>query len=248
MKRSLEVLNPADGTVKPGVTLDDEKAQISQVGMYLLHGQHERGKWNGPLDLEVQDISTGTALWERRFTNGFPNVRKSPESDWLSMVLPLNSDETKQQEKKDPALAAELKRVSNKDSGRLVQIVSAEDGKLQAEFAVDTGNGSFRIQQALPAGKWVVLADNENRALVYSIDGRLIGTLFGTRPTVSGSADVLALDSQARTLAIYDLATLTKREDLTFSSPVVFYQFVDNGSKLFAATDDQTAYLLAISR
>lgn len=248
VKRSLEVLNPADSTVKPGVTLDDDKAQISQVGMYLLHGQHEHGKWNGPLDLEVQDISTGTALWQRRFTNGFPNVHKSPESDWLSMVLPLNSDETKQQQKEDPALAEELKRISNKDSGRLVQIVNAEDGKLEAEVAVDTGNGSFRIQQALPAGKWVVLADNENRALVYSIDGKLVGTLFGTRPTVSGSAGFLALESQARTLAIYDLATLTKREDLTFSSPVVFYQFVDNGSKLFAATDDQTAYMLAIGR
>jgi len=247
-KRAVGILNPSSNAVSPGAKLDDESTQISQVGMYLLYGRRENGRWNGPLDFEVRDISTGATLWTKRFSNGSPDVAISPSSAFLSLVLPLESDEAKEQQKQDPILAGHAKSISNKDTARLIQIVNAQDGKLRTEFAVDTGKGSFRIREALPAGKWVIVVDNDNRALVYSFEGNLTGTLFGSRPATTDSGEYLALESQPGAVSIYDLATLSKREDLAFSVPVAFYQFVDNDSKLFVVTADQTAYLFALNR
>lgn len=247
-KRSLGILNPATDTIQSGAKLDDENVQIAQVGTYLLYGKREKGKWNGPLDFEVHDIATGATLWTKRFSNGAPDVGISPSGGEFTFVLPFTSDAAKSAEEQDAALTAESKRISDKNTARLVQIINPSDGKLRAEFAVDTGGGSFRIRQVLPVGKWAVLADTDNRALVYSLDGELRGSFFGTRAAVSDAGGFLALESEPGTLSIYDLATLQKSEDLSFGMPLAFYQFVGDGSKLLAVTDDQTAYLLSVSQ
>lgn len=246
-KGSIGILNPISNTIQSGVKLD-ENVQVGQLGMVLLYFRREKGKWNGPLDFEVHDLATGATLWTKRFSHVVPQVLGSPSDGEMTLILPLDSDEAREEEKQNAALLAEAKAVSSKETARLIQVVNAPDGKLRAEFVVDTGKGSFTVRQALPAGKWVVVADNENRALVYSLDGKLTGRLFGTDPTVSGSSGALALESQTGTVAVYDLATLTEREELTFGMPLAFYQFVDNGSKLFAVTADQTAYLFSLEQ
>lgn len=248
-KRVMGILNPLTGSVQQAVDLpEDENLQVSQVGMYLLYGRSQKGKWNGPLDFEVRDIVTRTTLWTKHLLSGFPYVAMSPSSSVLSLMSPLAGDDAKQQRKADVAFAAESKGISDKNTARFIQVVNAQDGKLRTEFAVDTGNGSFAVRQALPAGNWVVVSDTDNRARVYSLDGKLEGSLFGTRPAVSDAGGYLALESQAGVLSIYDLATLQKREDLTFSVPLSFYQFVGDGSELFAVTADQTAYLLNVGQ
>ncbi|MGC1105176.1 MAG: M48 family metalloprotease [Candidatus Acidiferrales bacterium] len=247
-KRTLGILNPLTGTIQQDTSVDDENVQISQMGMYLLYGRRENGKWNGLLDFEVHDISTGAILWTKRFSNGFPYVAMSPSSALFSLVLPLDSDEAREQRKQDAVLAAESEDISGKGTARLIQILNAQDGKLRGEFAIDTGQGSFAVRQALPAGNWVVVADTDNRALVYSLEGKLAGRLFGTHPAVSDSGGYLVLEGQPGTLSVYDLATLEKREDISFGLPLSFYQFVDKGSKLFAVTADQTAYLFNVDQ
>lgn len=247
-KRAIGILNPLGSTIQRGTSLDDENVQISQMGMYLFYGRRENGKWNGPLDLDVRDISSGATLWTKRFSKGLPYFAMSPSSALFSIMMPLESDEAKEQRKQDAILAAESKDISGKETARLIEIVNAQDGKLRGEFAIDTGQGSFAVRQALPAGNWVVVADSDNRARVYSLEGKLVGSVFGTRPAVSDSGGYLALEGQAGTLSVYNLATLEKREDISFGIPLAFYQFVDNGSKLFAVTADQTAYLFNLDQ
>lgn len=246
-KRSIGVLNPFNNTIRQGAKLDDD-VQTAQLGMYLLYVRREKQKWNGPLVLEVHDVATNATLWVKRYFRVSPQVSISPDSDEMTLVLPFDSADAKEEEKQNKSLLAESSKISSKDTARLIQVVNAQDGKLRAEFAVDTGKGSFSIRQALPAGKWVVVVDNENRALIYSLDGKLVGRLFGARPTVSSSGGAIALESQTGTLAIYDLATLVKREELTFGVPLAFYQLVDHGSRLFAVSENQTAYLLSLDQ
>lgn len=243
-KRLIAALNPLTRISDQGGQIDD-KLRVAQIGPYLLNFNHEKSK-KGSFDLQVYNIADSALQWTRNFADTSLDVYGSPLSGDLALVVPLDSEEARLQEKGNPELRSESKAISSKPSGRLVEVVSAPDGKLVGEFAIDTGQGSFSVREALPAGKWVVVADNNNRALVYSLDGRLTGRFFGANPSVSSEA--LALTAQSGTLEVYDLATLAKRGELVFGTPLAFYQFVDNGSRLFAVTEDQTAYLLDISQ
>lgn len=245
-KRGMGVLDPSKNTIQPGVKLDED-TKIVQLGTYLLYLRRPKNTWNGPVDFEVHDAAAGTTLWTKHLSRTLPQVSISPLGDEMALVVPLNSNAAKEEEKQDETLSSESKRISSKQTARLVQVLNAQDGKLLGQFPIDTGAGSFTVSQALPAGKWVVVADNQNRASVYSLDGKLTGGIFGTDPVASGSG-LVALQSQSGTIAVYGLDTLTKREELVFGMPLAFYQFVENGSKLFAVTADQTAYLFTVEQ
>ncbi|HLW83435.1 MAG TPA: M48 family metalloprotease [Candidatus Acidoferrales bacterium] len=242
-KRGIGALSPATGVIEQGAPLDDS-VRIDQLGEYVLNFNRPKGKWNGPFDMQVYDVFKGTALWTHHF-NSLLDVYASPSNDEMVLVMPLNSDEAREREKQDTSLRADEKTISSKPMARLIEIVDPSNGQITAEFPVDTGNGSFAIRQALPAGKWVAIADNDNRVLIYSLNGKLSGRLFGERPAVSNG--IAALETQTGTLDVYDLATLSKRIEFAFGTPLAYYQFVDNGSGLFAITEDQVAYLLDLS-
>lgn len=245
-KRGMGVLNPVSNTVQPGIKVDED-VKVAQLGMYLVYTRRQKGKWNSPVDLEFRDVVTGTVLWTKHFSHEVPGISASPSTGQIALVLPLVSDEAKEQEKLNSALASESKAISFKNTASLIEVVNAKDGKLRAEFAVDTGNRSFVVHEVFPAGNWMVIEDNKNRALVYSLDGKLIGRAFGSRPAVSSSG-ALALESQPGTLQIYNLDTVAERETLSFGVPLAFYQFVGDGSELFAVTADQAAYLLKVGQ
>lgn len=246
-KRSIAALNPFTGATTAGAQFSN-KMEVAQYGPYFLDFQPENTKWNSPFDLQIYDVSTGAALWKRHFSKSALDVYTPPSFGEMAFVLPLESERAKQQEKSDPALRAESKKVSSKSAARLIQERSAATGKLLGQFVMGTGGGSFSIRGVLPAGKWVVVADNKNRVLIYSLDGNLKDRLFGHRPAVSTSAAALALETDQGTLDVYDLSSLERREELKFGMPLAYYQFVDKGSGLFAVTEDQTAYLLSLKK
>lgn len=245
-KRSMGILSPVNNTIEPGIKLDED-VKVAQLGMYLLYTRRQERKWNSPLDLELRDLVTGTVLWTKHFSHEAPGISASSSTGEIALVLPLTSDEAKAEEKHNGALASESKAISSKNTASLIEVVNAQDGKLRAEFAVDTGNRSFAIHRVFPAGNWMVIEDDKNRALVYSLEGKLIGRAFGSRPAVSAGG-TLALESQPGTLKIYSLDGVTERETLSFRVPLAFYQFVENGAELFAVTEDQVAYLLKLGK
>ena len=245
-KRSMGILNPVSNTIEPGIKLDED-VKVAQLGMYLLYTRRQERKWNSPVDLELRDLVTGTVLWTKRFSHEAPGISASPPTGEIVLVLPLSSDEAKEEEKHNATLASESKAISSKNTANLIEVVNAQDGKLRAEFAVDTGNRSFTIHRVFPAGNWMVIEDNRNRVLVYSLDGKLIGRAFGSRPAVSAGG-ALALESQPGMLKIYSLDSVAERQTLTFRVPLAFYEFVENGSELFAVTADQVAYLLKLAQ
>lgn len=223
-KRSMNVLNPVSNTIQPGIKLE-EGTEVAQLGKSLLYTRRQKGKWNSPVDLEFHDVVTGAVLWTKHFSHEVPGISAAPLTGQIVLVLPLVSDEAKEQEKLNPALASESKAIASKDTATLIEVLNAQDGKLRAEFPVDTGNRSFIIHKVFPAGNWMVIQDNKNRALVYSLDGKLIGRAFGSRPAVS-SQGKLALEAQPGTLEIYTLDSVAEQETLSFGVPLAFYQFV----------------------
>ncbi len=120
----------------------------------------------------------------------------------------------------------------------------AELGKL----LVETGKGSFRLVNAFAAGDSVVVTDTQNRILVYSLkSGQLVGRAFGAYAEVSLKAGLLSVENESGKLAIYDLATMTKRDSFTFSSPLSMLRFSPDGQRLMVLTSDQTVYMLDVS-
>jgi WD40 repeat protein len=241
-KRTIGALDPVHKQVRAGREIGDE--QVWELGGYLVYARREKGKWNGPVGLEVHDVTTGATLWTKHYSHTSPTVSIWPWENEMALVFPLSSDEAKEQMKSDSQFAEQAKAIQSKETASFVEVVDPQTGSKLGEFAVDTGRGSFQVREALPAGKWVVVTDNENRVLIYSLDGKLLGRIFGTRPVAESSTETLAVESDNRTLQIYRLETLEKLGELKFSTPLAFYQIVDHGSRLFALCADQTADLI----
>ena len=113
---------------------------------------------------------------------------------------------------------------------------------------VETGKGSFRLRSLISAGDWLVIADTLNRVQVYSLKtGEQKGRVFGNNATVSVQRGLLCVENERGKLAIYDLGTMEKRDELVFSNPVSLASFSDDGARLFVLTSNQTAYVIDVS-
>jgi hypothetical protein len=113
---------------------------------------------------------------------------------------------------------------------------------------IETGKGSFRIDSILPAGDSVIITDTENRVLVYSLaTGEQKGRVFGGYATVSPVSKLLCVENETGKIAVYDLETMEKRDEFSFSSPISMLRFSRAGSRLFVLTIAQTVYILDVS-
>jgi hypothetical protein len=74
--------------------------------------------------------------------------------------------------------------------------------------------------------------------------GAQIGTLLGSRPELSRTANLLTTRSQAGELTLYDLRTLQPRAVNNFDSRVAFSTFSADGKRLLVLFANQTIYSL----
>ena len=129
-----------------------------------------------------------------------------------------------------------------------MQTLDAQTGRTTGKLLVETGKGSFRIADVFVAGEWLVIADTENRVLVYALkDGEQKGKFFGNRPAVSKASNLLSVENESGQLTVYDLSTMERRDQFTFSGPVSLTQFSPDGRRLFVLTANQTAYVLNLA-
>jgi Tol biopolymer transport system component len=59
---------------------------------------------------------------------------------------------------------------------------------------------------------------------------------------------MLAIEREPGRLSIYDLASLTKRDELTFNASVEYAQFSADGKRLAILTEQQQVYVVDVSR
>ena len=229
-------------------TLTD-KEHARQFGKYLL--KFVPAKENNPnsrdVTVEIHDIHDDQLLWSKRFPQGPPDGWITSETRSLILHWPAGSKPIKALAKDDQDAASKLAPYHDKAGIVFLQVIALDTGKVQSQMAIDTGKNSFTPKGISVSANRVVLFDNENRVLVYSLDGKPLSVFQGRGYSISSTALLVQEEAQSRQAALYDLSTLEKRAVYRFSSPVVFSSFSADGKRMLVLTNDQTVYTFEIS-
>ena len=235
-------LNASD--IRPQQTID-EKQHTIQAGKFLLTvtpaKENERNK---DITMELRDVANLNVVWTKRFPHERPGYHVDSRTNSLVVYWQANSDSARAIAKEDLSAAAAISRFKDKEGILLVQVFDLDSGKLRAEMTLDTGKHSFQVMGAIATSDRLVVADNQHRVLVYSLDGQEQGTIMGHSPEVSSSSDLVTVRTERGELELYDLTSVKKRTTYDFDSLVAFNRFSADGKRLVVLTSDQVVYVL----
>lgn len=266
-ERSIAVMDPQTGTVNAIGDIVSE-ATISQTGKYIVVQKAINDQPPKPAPdsspspkpdtseeiktkplpskgvvMEVRDVRNGQLLWKREFANERPAIAISQVYGTMLLGWSLKSAAATQMIDADPSLRARRDRMGSKDGDQFIQAVDPNTGEITGKFLLETGEGSFAPDSVRLAGDYLVVNDNRNRILVYSISsGELLTRFFGNYPAVSPDSKQISIENSPGHVALYDIESGKEFGRLAFEHPVVFMQFMNRGSKLFVVTSDQTVY------
>jgi Zn-dependent protease with chaperone function/WD40 repeat protein len=221
-------------------------SQARQHGPYLMTLKPNRKDKSTAQDvtMEVADAHDGKTLW----TMNFP--REAPVSAFISdenrVILEWNAqtDAAREEIKKDESLGKQFSSMKDHSGVYLQMVLDAGTGHSVGNALIDTGNNSFRLESAYSSGDWLLVGDDQNRTLVYSIGDRALkGAVFGSRSILSQSGGLFATENQEEQLQIYSLPGLEKRAHIRFSSPISMDRFSADGKRLFVLTKNQDIYV-----
>ena len=185
-ERVIARLNPSTREVKEHTKMGD--AGATQHGPYLV-ARKANGKDGSPLSnmtLDVRDARNGAPLWTKSFPKEAPGVWVDENHGSVVLSWPVKAEAVKAEAKLDAALAGRLAALKEKEGDYFLQTLDSWTGRVTGSLLVETGKGSFRIADVFVSGEWVVIADTENRVLVYALaGGEPKGKFFGQRPVAS---------------------------------------------------------------
>jgi WD40 repeat protein len=247
-ERQLAVLDPVKKTGVQGPAIKETRAL--QYGQYFLVTRPAK-KDGGYLEnviLEMRDTQTNTMLWSKQFGKELPRYWVSSQEGTMVMSWPLASKTAEAEIKNDPVLKEQMAAMKEKEGDYFLQVLDARTGTLKGKLLIETGKGSFRISDVFAAGDWVVIADTQNRMLVYSLaNGTQLGRTFGSRAAVGKATGLMCVENERGQLAVYNLASMQKRDQFSFTHPVSLVSFSQDGKRLFVLTANQTAYVLDVA-
>ena len=248
-KRQMARMDPARRSIDQGREIGDE--EVWQFGTILLRitrkGKEEWKLRN--LTVEALDAASNRTLWTHEYPKEGPRFLSSRIEGNLVFSWPANSDGAKLEIKNDPGLAARWPHLDAGPDDYFLEVVEPITGKILGSALVRTTKRAFRLESAESSGDWLVAEDTTNRLLVYSLaNGEETGILFGRRPVISVGNALLAAENERGQLLLYDLKTLTRRQQYFFTSPIAYTYFAPDNRRMFVLTGDQTAYFLAIPK
>ncbi|HEX8069157.1 MAG TPA: M48 family metalloprotease [Pyrinomonadaceae bacterium] len=247
--RTLAKLDPASGHAVSAAKLEGPGAGVHGPYLLALRPARAGGGANEDVTLEVRDTTTQAQLWTRAYPKEAPDVWVDPADDTLVLVWAAGAEAAKAAAAADPNLKQQLAALKTKERDYFLQVLDAKTGQPRGGLIVETGQGSFRMDSVFAAGDWVVVVDTENRVLVYALArGTLQGRVFGGRAALAPTTGLLAVENERGRVSLYELATLAKRDEFDFGSPVKLARFSADGRRLFVLTANQTAYVLAPER
>jgi WD40 repeat protein len=230
--------------IRPEQTIDEKKHTIEAGGYLLTVVPAKESEVYTNVTMELRDVTDQRLVWTKNFPHERPGYHVDSSANSLVLYWQANSGSAHAIAKEDPQAAASISRFKDKEGVLLVQVFDLDTGKLRAETALDTGKHSFQIMAAIATSDRLVIADNQNRVLVYSLDGQEKGTVTGHSPEVSSNSDLLTVRSERGELELYDLSNVQKRTAYDFESPVAFSGFSRDGKRLVVLTSDQVVYVL----
>jgi hypothetical protein len=178
-----------------------------------------------------------------------PNYWVNAQEGTMVMSWPVASKTAQVEIKADPVLKEQAAAMSEKEGDYFLHVLDARSGTLKGRLLVETGKGSFRISNVFAANDWVIISDSTNRVLVYSLtNGAQKGRLFGNRAAIGKATGLMCVENVSGQLTVYDLASMEKRDQFTFTHPVSLASFSQDGKRLFVLTANQTAYVLDVAK
>jgi WD40 repeat protein len=237
--------------IEPLTRIESEHAQ--QHGRYLVVTQPAKNAspfapFERDVTREIRDVVSGQTLWTRHFPQEAPLLAVEPVEGTVTLIWRGDAGALGEELKSFPKLAGRLAAAKDKKWLVFVEVVEARSGKPMQALLVDTNKGSIAILDDFSVGDWLLFTDAQGQVLVYSYSkGEKLGQVMGTFPTVAKASGLMCVRSNPDQLAIYDLASMELRREYSFSSPVAFKEFSQDGKRLLALTADQTAYQLDVS-
>ncbi len=241
--RELAVASPVTRQTKSRpVDKDDEIIFFGDVFFRVKYADKNRGAHRN-YELDALDVVDQKPLWSRSFPKQGPTVSGSSSSGKVVFIWTAHSDGVRDEVARDPKLQALWDKAKPKESDYFLEALDSRSGALAGGAVLLTGNRSYIPESVKAVGDWLVVEDNHNRVLLYSLStGEQVGRWFGYRPQVSLNGQRLCLANGRGHLIVYDLQSLKQIDDLYFSNSIVAHLFSADGSKLFVLTNEQTAF------
>jgi WD40 repeat protein len=244
-ERSIVEMSLAQESIQPRYTLD-EKERTLQDGRFLLTlvPAETNASPNRNVTFEMRDVKSHEMLWSKHFAQERPGYFVDSDTNSLLLYWQAGSKEIQSLVKQDSEAQAKLAPFNSREGINYVVVLDLDSGKQRFAVAVDTGKNSIRVADMVASADRLVVADSNNRLLVYGINGSQLGTLMGSRPEVSRAANLLTARTQTGELTLYDLRTLQPRATHTFDSRVAYSAFSADGKRLLVLSANQAIYLL----
>ena len=198
---------------------------------------------------ELRDVVNDKLVWSKEFPKQAPKFFFDDYSGRLIFYWDLGSEAGKARLKEEPVLAERARQLGNKDDDYIVEVYDAFAGKSVGVLLLETGQGSFDIESGFSEGNWLVLHDDNNRVLIYSIkEGELRHRFFGANAAMNPSRQQVIVENYPGELTLYDLATGDAQSRLRFKTGAAFVRFTLDGKKLLVLTSSQIAYAFDTDR
>jgi len=245
--REMVVFSPVTRQSKERlIDKDDDVIFFGDVFLRTKHNDKNRNARRN-FELNAMDMATAKPLWSRTFPKQGPWISGSPTSGKMILLWNAKSDGLRDELARDSNLQTRWSKENPADTDYFMEVLNARDGTVAAGIVVRTGKYSFHPEHQEAVGDWLVVSDNLNRVLLYSIStGEQKAKWFGYDPQISRNGDHLCLANGRGHLVIYDLHSLKQTNELTFASRISAYLFSEDGKRLFVLTNDQTAFILDV--
>lgn len=242
--REMVVLSPI---TKQSKSRDVEKDEdLTFFGNMLLRTKRNDKNRNARrnFELDALDMATLKPLWSRTFPKQGPWVSGSASNGKIIFVWNARADGLREDLSQDAKLQSLWNTENPGDTDYFLEVLNARDGSVAGGVVVRTGKYSFRPENQEAAGDWLVVTDNLNRVLLYSIStGEQKAKWFGYRPQISRNGDRLCLANGRGHLVLYDLKALKQVTQFSFATRVSAHVFSEDGKRLLVLTNDQTAFI-----
>ncbi len=174
---------------------------------------------NREVRFELRDIVNDKVVWTKEFKKEAPKYFFDDYSGRLIVYWKLGSEAGKARLKEEPPLAERARQMGDKQDDYLVEIFDAFAAKSIGTLLLETGKGSFDIESGFSEGNWLMLRDDNNRVLIYSInDGQLRHRFFGANASMNPRLNQVVVENYPGELTVYDLATGNTQARLRFKT------------------------------
>lgn len=246
-KRMIARLDLRQNAIDPRIELDETEA--SQYGpLLLVRKPKKEDEFGKDVTFEMRETATDKVLWSEHFRRESPRYFVNWRLGTMALIWDVTEAAAREEIRQDTVLTERSRALREKKGDYYIRVVDVRSGRTLGRLLVETGKGSFRISSVQVHGERVVAADPANRVLIYSLTtGELKARAFGRRPVVAPQGGWLALEEGRGKLAVFELATMTRKAEFSFPREISMVQFDAEGTRLHVLTDNLTLYSMDLA-